>query len=221
MFARLLVVAFAGLALALSLAACGGDDDGSASADLPEGCTEVEAAAPKQLKLKRPSSLKPPPAGTKASVETSCGTFEIALDTKGSPKTTASFAYLVGKGVYDGTSFHRVVPGFVIQGGDPKGDGTGGPGYSVDEPPKQSTAYTQGTVAMAKTQVEPPGRSGSQFFVVVAADAGLPADFAVLGDVASGEDVVNRIAELGDEAAGETGTPRVPVSIDRITLDGG
>ena len=75
--------------------------------------------------------------------------------------------------MYDGTAFHRIVPDFVIQGGDPLGDGTGGPGYFVDEPPPADTEYTRGTVAMAKSQVEPPGRSGSQFFVVVGADAAL------------------------------------------------
>jgi cyclophilin family peptidyl-prolyl cis-trans isomerase len=218
---RALVAMLACLAAALMVAACGGGDDESSGFELPEGCSEVEAPAPKQVKLKPPKSLKPPPAGSTASVETSCGTFEIALDTKGSPKTTASFAYLVDEGVYDGTSFHRVVPGFVIQGGDPKGDGTGGPGYSIDEPPDQNVSYTRGTVAMAKTAVEPPGRSGSQFFVVVAADAGLPTDYAVLGEVSDGEEVTERIAELGDKASGETGTPKAPVTIDRITIEDG
>ncbi len=220
--ARLTIVVLAVLGLVLFTAACGGgDDDDDTTANLPEGCTEVSSPAPKHVDLKRPKSLQPPPAGTTAAVDTSCGTFEIALDTNGSPRTTASFAYLVKKGVYDDTAFHRIVPGFVIQGGDPKGDGTGGPGYTVDEPPRANTAYTRGTVAMAKTQAEPPGRSGSQFFVVVAADAGLDADVAVLGEVSSGEQVVQRIAQLGDEASGETGTPLAPVRIDRITLDTG
>jgi cyclophilin family peptidyl-prolyl cis-trans isomerase len=220
--ARVLSAPLACLAIAFVLAACGGgDDQESAEAQLPEGCSEVEQPAPKKVKLKPPNSLQPPPAGSAATVETSCGTFEIALDTKGSPKTTASFAYLVDEGVYDGTPFHRVVPGFVIQGGDPKGDGTGGPGYSVDEPPKQDVSYTRGTVAMAKTAAEPPGRSGSQFFVVVTADAGLPTDYAVLGEVSSGAQVTDRIAELGDPAAGETGTPKAPVTIDRITIEDG
>jgi cyclophilin family peptidyl-prolyl cis-trans isomerase len=151
-------------------------------------------------------------------VETSCGSFDIELDTASSPKTTASFAHLVEEGVYDGTAFHRIVPDFVIQGGDPLGDGTGGPGYYVDEPPPNDVEYTRGTVAMAKTEVEPPGRSGSQFFVVVAADAGLPTDFAVLGEVNSGLDVVQRIAEVGDPAAGQEGAPLAPVVIEGITL---
>ena len=86
-----------------------------------------------------------------AAVETSCGTFEIALDTRGSPKTVSSFVHLAREGLYDDTIFHRIVPGFVIQGGDPLGTGRGGPGYSVDEVPPSDTVYTKGTVAMAKT----------------------------------------------------------------------
>ena len=87
--------------------------------------------------------------------------------------------------MYDGTAFHRIVPDFVIQGGDPLGDGTGGPGYFVDEPPADNRVHA-GHRRDGEDQVEPPGRSGSQFFVVVGADAGLPADFAILGKVSAG-----------------------------------
>ena len=107
-----------------------------------------------------------------AVVETSCGTFDIALDTKRAPKTANSFAFLAEEGFYDDLTFHRIVPGFVIQGGDPLGTGTGGPGYSVDEKPPANLAYTKGIVAMAKSSAEPPGSSGSQFYVVTGADAG-------------------------------------------------
>jgi peptidyl-prolyl cis-trans isomerase B (cyclophilin B) len=200
------------------IAGCGGGDDDDASAPLPAGCEQVEAPAPKQVDLRRPKGLRPPPPGTVAAVQTSCGAFEIELDPRRSPKTTASFAHLVDEGVYDGTAFHRIVPDFVIQGGDPRGDGTGGPGYFIDEPPPPDTEYTRGTVAMAKTEVEPPGRSGSQFFVVAGADAGLPPDYALLGEVSSGFAVVRRIAELGDPASRQTGTPLAPVVIDSITL---
>jgi peptidyl-prolyl cis-trans isomerase B (cyclophilin B) len=203
-------------ATALLLAACGGGgeaDEGEAS--LPPGCQSVEKPAPKKVKLKRPKGVTAP-GSVNVAVETSCGEFEIALDPRRSPKTVASFTYLVRKGVYDGTVFHRIVPDFVVQGGDPTGKGTGGPGYFVDEPPPPDTEYTKGTVAMAKTAAEPPGRSGSQFFVVVAADAGLPAQYAVLGKVTSGMGVVEKIAQLGDPQSGETGTPLAPVVIQRI-----
>lgn len=198
------------------LAGCGGDDE-AAPAEPAGGaqvCAEVEAPAPKRVNLKRPD-LDPPPAGTVAVVETSCGSFEIALDTERAPRTAASFAFMAGEGVYDRTSFHRIAPGFVIQGGDPAGDGTGDAGYSVDEAPPGRLSYTEGTVAMAKTAAEPPGRSGSQFFVVTAADAGLPTDYALLGKVTEGQDTVSRIEQLGDPA---TESPSQPVAIKRITL---
>jgi peptidyl-prolyl cis-trans isomerase B (cyclophilin B) len=203
------------------IVACGGDDDEESGVRLPAGCEQAADPAAKEVELEEPKRLEPPPSGTVAVVETSCGSFEIALDTAASPKTAASFAHLAEEGVYDGTGFHRIVPDFVIQGGDPLGDGTGGPGYFIDEPPPPDTQYTKGTVAMAKTQVEPPGRSGSQFFVVVAADAGLPADFALLGEVSSDLGVVERIAQLGDPASGQKGEPQAPVAIEQVTLQHG
>jgi peptidyl-prolyl cis-trans isomerase B (cyclophilin B) len=204
-------------ALAVSLAACGDDDESATSAeDAPAECEDVEPAEPKQVKLKRPR-LDPPPAGTRAVFETSCGTFEVELDTRRAPRTTASFAFLVEEGVYDGTGFHRVAPDFVIQGGDPAGDGTGGPGYFVDEPPPPALSYTEGIVAMAKTAAEPPGRSGSQFYVVTGPDAGLPPDYALVGEVVDGEDVVEAIEDLGPP--GGDAPPSQPVIIERATLE--
>jgi peptidyl-prolyl cis-trans isomerase B (cyclophilin B) len=152
-----------------------------------------------------------------ATVETNCGNFTIALDVARAPKTGSSFAYLARQGVYDDTTFHRIVPGFVIQGGDPTGAGSGGPGYFVDEPPPPNLSYTQGIVAMAKTQAEPPGRSGSQFFVVTVPDAGLTPDYALVGTVSSGFDVVQRIEQLGTPS----GVPKAPVVIRRVTIKGG
>jgi len=94
----------------------------------------------------------------------------------------------------------------------------GGPGYTVTERPPPSTQYTHGTVAMAKTAVAPPGQSGSQFFVVIAADAGLPPNYAVVGRVTSGWGAVNRIATLGDPDSGDAGTPRATVAIRKVTV---
>jgi len=208
------------IAAALAVAGCGGDDETSTSATSNADCTSVEAPAPKDVKLKRPA-LKPPPEGTTVVFETSCGPFTVELDTKNAPRTTASFAYLVEEGVYDDTSIHRVAPGFVIQGGDPTGDppGTGGPGYYVDEPPPPDTAYTQGVVAMAKSAAEPPGRSGSQFYVVTGADAGLPTDYAIVGNLSAGEDTVSAIEDLG--TPGSDGPPSQPVVISKATLEQG
>jgi peptidyl-prolyl cis-trans isomerase B (cyclophilin B) len=199
------------------LAGCGGGggDDGTTTSALPAGCASVAPPKPKQVQLSRPTTRLQGP--TTATVETSCGSFEIALDVSRAPATASSFAYLARQGVYDDTLFHRIIPGFVVQGGDPTGTGSGGPGYSVDEAPPRNLSYTRGVVAMAKSPAEPPGRSGSQFFVVTAADAGLTPDYALLGKVSSGLDVVQRIESLGSTS----GQPRAPVVIRHITIKSG
>jgi peptidyl-prolyl cis-trans isomerase B (cyclophilin B) len=202
----------------LAIAGCGGEDAGigdlgitATVSDSDAGCSRVAQPAPKRVQFRKPEAVLKPGQKAIARVKTNCGSFEIALDTKRAPKTANSFAFLAGKGFYDGLLFHRIEPGFVIQGGDPRGDGSGGPGYSVDEPPPPDLAYTGGVVAMAKTEAEPPGRSGSQFFVVTAADAGLDPAYALLGRVTAGEPVVDEI-EM-------TGGPTVqPVVIERITI---
>jgi peptidyl-prolyl cis-trans isomerase B (cyclophilin B) len=201
---------------------CGEDEESATTTDASaeETCEEVPAAEPKRVSLKPPKDQVRPAERITARVETNCGAFEFVLDTENSPKTTSSFVQLVEEGVYDGTAFHRVVDGFVIQGGDPAADGSGGPGYSVTEEPPPGTAYTRGTVAMVKTQLEPAGTSGSQFFVVTAADAGLPPNYAVLGRLTGDEEAVDRIDSQADPELGATGgEPVVPVVIERITLE--
>jgi peptidyl-prolyl cis-trans isomerase B (cyclophilin B) len=211
---RLALASAVAVLLALSPAACGGDDD-EQQANAP-GCERVEAPPPKQVALSRPQHAIRPGARLSATIKTSCGTFAFALATTSSPRTTNSFAYLAQRGFYDGLSFNFIKPGFV-QGGDPKGDRTGGPGYFVDEPPPANLAYTRGVVAMAKSPVEPPGRSGSQFFVVTVADAGLSPDYALLGRVTRGLDVIERIGSFGTPS----GTPKQTVLIERVTVRAG
>jgi peptidyl-prolyl cis-trans isomerase B (cyclophilin B) len=191
------------LACALGLTACGGSDkksEAAATSTAPPspaqaaGCEKVPQPKPKtNAKLPKPKEKLQGGKTYVAQVVTSCGEFDITLDAKRAPRTGGSFKYLADKGFYDGLTFHRVDPGFVIQGGDPAGNGTGGPGYSVVEPPPNDLAYTSGVVAMAKTQNEAPGTSGSQFFVVTAEDAQLPPDYALLGKVTKGMDVVEKI----------------------------
>ena len=224
------LVFLGGLLAAAAIAAVivlvtGGDDeaDSGASVSTPDGgCAEVEAPEPKDVSFDAPDDVLERGQEAIALVETSCGSFEITLSTKENPRTANSFAFLAGEGFYDGTVFHRIAPSFVIQGGDPQGTGpqagSGGPGYSVREVPPQDTSYTRGLVAMAKSQVEPPGTSGSQFFVVTApADAGLPPDYAVLGEVTEGIDVVEAIGQLGDAAE----QPTQVVTIDSVTIETG
>jgi peptidyl-prolyl cis-trans isomerase B (cyclophilin B) len=218
----IILAAFALVAIAVVAAILigrsGGDDDESTAASA-EGCERVEAPQPKQVSFKAPKQVVAKGEEATVAVETNCGSFEIALDTERAPKTANSFAFLAEEGVYDGTPFHRVVPEFVIQGGDPEGTGSGGPGYSVDEKPPANLAYTKGVVAMAKSSAEPPGRSGSQFYVVTGADAGLPPEYALVGRVSEGFDTVARIEALG--VAGEDGPPKQPVVIEKATLERG
>jgi cyclophilin family peptidyl-prolyl cis-trans isomerase len=151
------------------------------------------------------------------SFTTNCGTFVVTLDQQESPKTAASLVALARAGFYDGTVFHRIVPGFVIQGGDPTQTGTGGPGYQTVDTPPADAAYLKGVVAMAKTAAEAPGTSGSQFFVVTADDAPLPPEYAIVGRVTSGLAVVERIGLLGD--ADEQ--PTEPVVVEKVTVTEG
>lgn len=214
---RLIVLAvFALLAagvVAAILIARNGDD--SASTVSASGCREVEDPRPKDASFKAPKQAVQKGDELTAVVETSCGSFEIELDSARAPKTVNSFVFLSEEGFYDGLSFHRVVPDFVIQGGDPLGSGTGGTGYSVDEKPPSSLAYTKGVVAMAKSPAEPPGRSGSQFFVVLGADVGLPAEYALVGRVREGFDVVEQIGDLGTPEE----KPEQTVVIDQIAIE--
>src|SRR3954447_942306 len=207
---------------AVTLAACGeGGGEPSTSAALAPGCDQVSKPPPQHRELKPPRQTVQRGQALTATVNTSCGRFDIRLDTTEFPKTVNSFVYLAKKGFYDNTIFHRIVPGFIVQGGDPLQNGHGGPGYTVTETPPPNTTYTRGTVAMAKTAIEPAGRSGSQFFVVTAADAGLPPNCAILGQVTSGFDVVKRITKLGDRASGDAGTPLATAVVRQVTVKGG
>jgi peptidyl-prolyl cis-trans isomerase B (cyclophilin B) len=180
------------LAAALAVAA-------AAPAANAAGCTTVKRPAPKpDGGHKAPKSLLPKGHTYSAVFVTNCGTFTVRLAAKTSPRTVASFVALARSGYFDRTIFHRIVPGFVIQGGDPTQTGTGGPGYETVDAPPTGTQYVRGVVAMAKTQTEPAGAAGSQFFVVTGANVGLPPDYGILGRVTSGLPVVLRIGKLGN-----------------------
>ena len=219
---------FALLLLAVLLGAatgCGGDGDATSEAD----ATTAEAAAGQTSSECEPAEAKPKPDGTlsapkekldpkktyKLVFETNCGSFTTELDQKLAPKTTASLVYLAKRDFFDGIVFHRIVSGFVIQGGDPTASGLGGPGYKTVDRPPQTVQYKHGVVAMAKAGNEAPGTSGSQFFVVTAADAGLPPEYAVVGTVSDGLDVVDKIGTLGDPME----KPTEPVVIRDVRVE--
>ena len=206
---------------ALLAGGCGGGDDDSSDAassgtsSVPE-CHEAEAPDPAADGGEQAPSA-PLAAGKtyKLVFETSCGTFTVTLDPKTAPNASASLVALARNGFFDNTVFHRIVPGFVIQGGDPTQSGSGGPGYTTVDKPPANSKYTKGVVAMAKSPTEPAGAAGSQFFIVTSADAGLPADYAIVGEVTEGLPVVELIGTLGDAAE----RPTQIVLVEKVTVE--
>ena len=231
---RLLVLSLS--LLALLFAACGdnestagggGGDGGETAAETTAteatetGCRDAEEPAAREVEDRKPPSFRVSRSKEYTAVlQTSCGTVEIALDTKRAPRTTSSFISLVREGFYDGLQFHRVIAGFVVQGGDPQGDGSGGPGYSITETPPEDLTYEPGIVAMAKTQLEEPGTSGSQFFIVSGPDAAASLtspDYALVGKVTKGMDVVQRLQDVQTDPAGDD-RPVDPIVIEKATI---
>jgi peptidyl-prolyl cis-trans isomerase B (cyclophilin B) len=210
---------------------CGSSDKSSASAGTQAaaqqsaaaggaaqgGCAKALAPAPRpDGGQKKPKAKLSASKSYTVTVQTNCGSFAFKLDVKDSPDTTAAFAGLVKRGFFNRLTFHRIVPGFVIQGGDPKGDGTGGPGFKTVDPPPSNADYSQGIVAMAKGGTEPAGAAGSQFFVVTGQDAQLPPDYALLGKVTKGLNVVEKIGKLGTQS--QEGTPTQTVVMQKVTV---
>ena len=147
-------------------------------------------------------------------ISTSKGDIGIELFASESPQTVNNFAFLASQGFYDGTPVHRIVPGFVIQMGDPTGTGTGGPGYRFDDElsAARNRGYDRGILAMANAG---PNTNGSQFFICLD-DVGLPPAYAVFGEVTSGMDVVDAIA--GVQLRGES--PVEQVTVNSVTVEG-
>ena len=191
----------AGLAVACSTA---GGATTAPSASAGSGCPTAQP--------------EPLPAGESriVTVETSEGDIEITVVADLSPIAVGNFVALAECGYYDGVVFHRIVPGFVIQGGDPTGTGTGGPGYTIQDEPV-TTDYARGTVAMARTPA--PNSVGSQFFIVLDdAAAQSLADpsannYQILGSVTDGMDAVDAIAAAADDES-----PSDPVEMDRVVV---
>src|SRR5262249_2903494 len=154
---------------------------GSTGADSVSTCRRADQPFRHPKKRPRPPQTVTPADRLTARVTTNCGQFQIELDARRSPSIVNSFVYLARGGYYDGLRFDRVVPNFVIQGGDPTGHNFGGPGYHVTEPPPTGYRYRVGSVLMAKADDEPSGRAGSDFFVVVGQARYIRPEYAVLG----------------------------------------
>ena len=170
--------------------------------------------SPQQWDSPPPLTIDPARTYT-ATLSTTAGDITVELLPGDAPNTVNNFVFLARQGYYDGTPFHRVIRNFMIQGGDPTGTGTGGPGYRfADEPVRRS--YTRGILAMANAG---PNTNGSQFFIVHGEDVGLPPNYTIFGRVTSGLDVVDAIATAPTRSSGrENSTPVDPVRVTGVTI---
>ncbi len=150
-----------------------------------------------------------------ATLQTNHGEMKVEFYVEDAPNTVNNFVNLAKEGFYDGTIFHRIISGFMLQGGDPTGTGTGGPGYRfADEPVKKE--YTKGTLAMANAG---PNTNGSQFFIMHA-DYPLPPNYTIFGKVTEGMDVIDKIAAVpvGQSRSGENSAPLEEVKLEKVTI---
>ena len=180
-------------------------------AEAPPERVEMQFDAPDDMGIDRGSSPT-------ATISTSCGDIVVLLTPQEAPETVNSFVFLAESGYFDGTVSHRIVPGFVIQAGDPSATGRGGPGYVIpDEFPPAGFLYERGVLAMANAG---PGTTGSQFFLVLD-DAPLPPQFSYFGNVIEGDEVVDAIAAipLGIGPAGEQSAPLEALYITSVTVE--
>ena len=167
---------------------------------------------PRQRFSAAPPMIIDPAKTYGATMVTSKGTLEIVLDALGAPVTVNSFVFLARWHYFDGIIFHRVIPGFVLQGGDPTGTGTGGPGYKFNDELPKPGRYELGSLAMANAG---PNTNGSQFFVISGPDGmRLPPLYALFGKVVKGLDVVQTINDYGSPS----GTPRERIVIESVTI---
>jgi cyclophilin family peptidyl-prolyl cis-trans isomerase len=183
-------------------------------AEAPPALVEQTFSEPEDLGLDPDTSIR-------ARIETSCGDLVVELDPSIAPATVNSFVFLAQQGYFDGGAAHRVLPGFVLQAGDPTATGAGNPGYALaDELPAPGIGYERGVLAMANAG---PNTSGSQFFVMLA-DSGLPPAYSVFGRVVEGDDVLDVIASLplGDRVSGFTVERSVPLEtlyLERVIIE--
>ena len=173
----------------------------------PDGSSE-----PRQRFSEAPPMVIDPQRTYSATMVTSKGTLEILLDALAAPVTVNSFVFLARWHYFDGIVFHRVIPGFVLQGGDPTGTGTGGPGYRFEDELPKPGRYELGSLAMANSG---PNTNGSQFFVISGPDGvRLPPLYSLFGKVVKGLDVVAAINDIGSPS----GAPRERVVIESVTI---
>ncbi|HZU71294.1 MAG TPA: peptidylprolyl isomerase [Acidimicrobiales bacterium] len=197
----------------VSAAQAARDRAAAQAADSKAGCPPLTGTATRTIKFAAaPPTCTDPGVTYLADVTTDVGSFTITFDPKLAPKTVNNFVFLALNHYYDGIIFHRVIPGFVVQGGDPTGTGQGGPGYQFADELPPAGSYKIGSVAMANSG---PNTNGSQFFIVTGSQGTqLPPSYSLFGQVTSGMDVVSKIE--ADGSAG--GTPKTTHKMLTVTI---
>jgi cyclophilin family peptidyl-prolyl cis-trans isomerase len=180
---------------------------------MPTECPEADGSSEKRQRFSGPPPMCiDPERSYTATMVTSKGTMTIALDPVAAPRTVNNFVVLARYHYFDGLTFHRIIPGFVLQGGDPEGTGRGGPGYRFEDELPRPGRYEVGSLAMANAG---PNTNGSQFFVISGPQGvGLPPQYSLFGKVVAGLDVVATIDALGSSS----GKPRERVTIESVTI---
>jgi cyclophilin family peptidyl-prolyl cis-trans isomerase len=176
-------------------------------------CPKADGSSPRTTTFAKvpPMCIDPTKTYT-ATIETDAGTMTVALDAKKAPKTVNNFVVLARYHYFDGIVFHRVIPGFVVQGGDPQGTGAGGPGYKFDDELPKAGEYKVGSLAMANSGAN---TNGSQFFIIIGAEGvALPPKYSLFGQVTTGIDVAKKIEADGDAS----GAPKVMHKMIKVTI---
>jgi peptidylprolyl isomerase len=180
---------------------------------MPEQCPPADGSAEKRQRFS-----EPPPMCIdlskrySAEMVTSKGSMSFALDALGAPRTVNNFIFLARYHYFEGIVFHRVIPGFVVQGGDPQGTGTGGPGYRFEDELPKPGRYELGSLAMANAG---PDTNGSQFFIISGPDGmGLPPQYSLFGQMTGGRDVLSAIDSIGTPG----GSPKERVTIEAVRI---
>lgn len=216
-------VALTALLGSLALSGCGSDDSsesgspGAAGGSSPQCPATDGSAAKKQSFAAAPGMCIDASKSYTATMSTDVGDVVIALDAQKAPKTVNNFVVLSHYHFYDDVTFHRVIPGFMAQGGDPKGDGTGGPGYTIDDELPKAGEYEDGSIAMANKGSANSG--GSQFFVITGpSGTALPPQYTLFGKVTQGMDVMRKIEADGNQDGSQQGHPMKVHTIKTVSI---
>jgi cyclophilin family peptidyl-prolyl cis-trans isomerase len=181
---------------------------------MPTECPAADGSSPKTTKFSGPPPMCIDPSKRyTATMVTNKGTMTIELDPSAAPKTVNNFVFLARYHYFDGVTFHRIIPGFVIQGGDPQGTGMGGPGYRFEDELPRPGRYEIGSLAMANAG---PNTNGSQFFIICGMSGmQLPPQYSLFGKVIDGLDVVLELEKVGTPGAG---VPKQRVFMESVTI---